>query len=218
MATPAKSTPASLNLEAIVQAYFSALADGNLERVPWANDVVLRAPLAVGPLEGRPAVEDYLRPFAGKLGEVRLLETFRSSTRDAITAEALVGPLHVVDKFVIRDGRIVEQQNFYDPRPMMDAPLAGGITTDERALLIERLDSSRERFRGVLAAIPDDLLRRAPSDGGWTALECAEHLVITEEVLLRIIRTDILGSAPNPALPLELQGRDGFVVAAIGDR
>lgn len=186
--------------------------------MPWASDVVLRAPLAASnPLSGRQQVEDYLRPLAGNLGEVRIREIFISASRDAMAVEAIVGPLHVLDKFVIRDGQIAEQQNFYDPRPVLDAPAPGGLTGDERALLIEKLAASRERVRELLHTISPDALNRRPADGGWTALESAEHLVLSEEVLLHMIR-DILSGTANPALPLDLQGRDGAIVAAMNDR
>jgi hypothetical protein len=101
---------------------------------------------------------------------------------------------------------------------VLDAPVPGGLTADERALLIERLEASRERVRELLNASSEDALKHSPADGGWTPLECAEHLVLSEEALMRMIRHDILSAAPNSALPLELQGRDGAVVAAMNDR
>ena len=218
-ATASSTKPDLAVFESIAQAYFSALKDGNLARVPWAPDVVLRAPLAAtNPLTGRAEVEDYLRPLAGNLGEVQMREIFISASRDAMAVEASVGPLHVLDKFVIRDGQIIEQQNFYDPRPVLDAPVPGGLTADERALLIEKLQSSRDRVRQFLKGRPQEELDRRPADGGWTALECAEHLVLSEEVLFRNVVDEILSGASNPALQLELQGRDGAIVAAMTDR
>ena len=204
--------------ESIARAYFTALQDGELARVPWAADVVLRAPLAArNPLTGRAEVEEYLRPLAGNLGEVQIREIFVSVTRDAMAVEANVGPLHVLDKFVIRDGQIVEQQNFYDPRPVLNAPTAGGLTVDERALLTERLEGSRERVRELLTGVSEEALHRRPADGSWTAMECAEHLVLTEEALMTTVR-GILGGEPNPTLQLGLQGRDGAIVAAMENR
>jgi hypothetical protein len=180
---------------------------------------VLRAPLAArNPLTGRAQVEDYLRPLAGNLGEVQIREIFISASRNAMAVEANVGPLHVLDKFVIRDGQIVEQQNFYDPRPILNAPAPGGLTVDERALLIERLEGSRERVRELLNELSREALDRRPLNGGWSALECAEHLVLSEETLMHMIRGQILNGAPNPSLQLELQGRDGAIVAAMNDR
>jgi hypothetical protein len=219
-ATPSTTIkPDRAVFESIAQAYFTALNDGNLARVPWSPDVVLRAPLAAqNPLTGREQVEDYLRPLAGNLGEVQIREIFISVSRNAMAVEANAGPLHVMDKFVIRDGQIVEQQNFYDPRPVLDAPAPGGLTADERALLIERLEGSRERVRELLNGISQEGINRRPADGTWTALECAEHLVLSEETLLHLVRGEILNGAPDPTLQLELQGRDGVIVAAMNDR
>jgi hypothetical protein len=205
--------------ESVAQAYFTALSDGNLRPVPWAPDVVLRAPLAErNPLTGRAQVEEYLQPLAGNLGDVQIREIFISTSRDAMAVEANVGPLHVLDKFVIKDGQIVEQQNFYDPRPVLNAPAPGGLTTEERALLCERLEGSRERLGELLNGLSDEQLKRRPLDGGWTALECAEHLVLSEELLTHIVRDQVLSGAPNPSLQLQLQGRDGAIVAAMNDR
>lgn len=219
-ATPSTTTKLDHAVfESIAQAYFTALSDGNLAHVPWSPDVVLRAPLAArNPLTGRAQVEDYLQPLAGNLGEVQIREIFISASRDAMAVEAILGPLHVLDKFVIRDGQIVQQQNFYDPRPFLDASAPGGLTVDERALLIERLEGSRERVRELLNGLSQEALDRRPVNGGWTALECAEHLVLSEETLMKMIRGEILSGAPNPSLQLELQGRDGAIVAAMNDR
>ncbi len=216
---PSTTNPDLALFEEIARAYFTALVDGNFAAVPWAPDVVLHAPLAPrSPLTGRTQVEDFLRPLAGNLGAVKILGIFLSPGKDAMVVEANAGPLHVMDKFVIKEGQIVEQQNFYDPRPILDAPTPGGLTAGERALLTERLEGSRERLRELLNGLSAEALHRRPAGGGWTALECAAHLVLSEEVLLRMVKEDILNRAPNPSLPLELQGRDGAVVAALSDR
>lgn len=203
--------------ESIAQAYFTALNDGNLARVPWASDVVFRAPLAPATLTGRTQVEDFLRPIAGNLGEVQVREIYISTSRNAMAVEAAAGPLHVMDKFLIRDGQIVEQQNFYDPRPVLDAPVPGGLTVDERALLTEKLEISRESLRALLTGTKAEALNRRPAGGGWTALECAEHLVVSEDLLSHMVH-EMLKTTPNVSLPLELQGRDGVVVSAMADR
>lgn len=205
--------------ESIAQAYFTALKDGNLARVPWSSEVVLRAPLAArNPLVGRAEVEDYLGPLAGNLGEVQIREIFISTSRDAMAVEATLGVLHVLDKFVIRDGQIVEQQNFYDPRPLLDAPAPGGLTVRERALLIERLEGSRERLRELLSGQSKQALDRRPAHGGWTAMESAEHLLLSEETLMHTVRSEIMSGAPDPSLQLDLQGRNEVILAAMNDR
>jgi hypothetical protein len=83
--------------------------------------------------------------------------------------------------------------------------------------LTQRLESSRDRVREMLTGTSDQVLGRRPADGGWTALECAEHLVLSEETLLNMVR-GMLREEQKSTLPLDLQGRDGAIVAAMADR
>jgi hypothetical protein len=69
----------------------------------------------------------------------------------------------------------------------------------------------------LLGSVSVEALTQRPYEGGWTALECAEHLVLAEQSLLRIIR-EMLDRPADAALSLRLQGRDGAVVTAMGDR
>jgi hypothetical protein len=218
MSTYATARPYQETFETIAKAYFGALADGNLNQVPYAEDVVMRAPLAAGVLNGKDAVLGYLGPLAGNLGEIQIREIFISATREAMAVEARVGPLHVLDKFVVRHGQIVEQQNFYDPRPILEATGAGELTADERSILLDRLAESRERIRHFLSNVPEASAGCKPVDGGWTILECAEHLVLTEHALLQMIQREVLSSSANPEFSVELQARDAAVLAAMGDR
>jgi hypothetical protein len=203
----------------IARRYLESLADGNFARVPWSEDVVLRTPLQSGrPFQGRCAVEAFFRPMVGKLGAIRLVETYINRNRDTVVAEAYLGPLHVLDRFVIRGGYIVEQQNVFDPRPMLETAPPGGISSDERMLVVGMLETSRDRMRAALERAPDVSWRRKPVGGGWSTAECAEHLVLSEEALLGLIRGQILSSPANPDLTAELRGKDGIVVRAMHDR
>jgi hypothetical protein len=115
-------------LRAAADAYFSALAQKNFEAIPYAETVVLRAPLAPGgvhqPLVGREALRTiWWPPLAPALGPVRVLDYY---TNDALTgicaaAEISVGDppvvLRVADRFAVNAaGQIVEQENHFDPR------------------------------------------------------------------------------------------------------
>jgi hypothetical protein len=204
---------------AIAQPYLDALTDGNFARVPWSSDVVLRTPLRRdGPLQGRSSVEAFFRPMVGQLGPIRLVETYLNHRQDTVVAEAQIGPLHVLDKFVIRSGQIVEQENVFDPRPALETSAPGGMSADERALLMEMLETSRDLLSAALSEEPDELWHRKPVDGGWSGAECAEHLVLTEEFLLGTVRNQVLGGPEDPAIAVELRGKDGVVVQAMQDR
>ena len=101
----------------------------------------------------------------------------------------------------------------------LEAPAAiGGMSHDERALLLELLEGSRDRLRSAIEAAAEDCWRKKPADGGWSAAECAEHLVLCEETLLGMIRGQILAGPANPEGAAAVRGKDGIVIQAIHNR
>jgi hypothetical protein len=119
----------------ITRSYFNALASDNpddLKHVPWADTVQVRAPLYPGGAEvefvGRPAMEAYLKPFLPVIGTVDvLLNTIEGEwicTKANIGLPDAANPasrIRVTDCFRIdlATGKIVEQENHYDPRPAL---------------------------------------------------------------------------------------------------
>lgn len=202
----------------IAAAYFDALATGDFASVPWSGDAVLYTPLLPEPLRGREAIESFFRPHAGTFGEIRLLDVYSGGNPETMVAEAEVGPLRVMDKFVLRGGWIVEQRNVFDPRPLLEAVPPGGLTKHERQWLVESLESGRELVREVTASVRDEDWTRAPAAGGWTPAQCLEHLVLTEQALLALVRDQMLAGTPDPALAQQLTGREVLVVNAMRDR
>jgi len=116
-------------LRQVAEAYFDALARKDFDLIPYASDVVLRAPLAPGgveqPLRGRDQLRAvWWQPLPGLLGEVKLGDVYISETTDAVIGEAelevLLDPpvrLRVADRFKVdEDGLITDQVNYFDPR------------------------------------------------------------------------------------------------------
>jgi hypothetical protein len=122
-------------LRAISEAYFAGLANRDLSAVPYADEVVLRSPLAPPglaipyerhPLEGKPAVLAWFAGLYPVLGATEIIEHYFNEDLSVIATRsdvAIASPpctLRVVDRFrVSPDGRIVEQENHYDPRPAL---------------------------------------------------------------------------------------------------
>jgi len=130
----------------ITRSYFNALASDNpddLKNVPWADDVKVRAPLYPGGAEvefmGRSAMENYLKPFLPVIGTVDvLLNTIEGEwicTKANIGLPDAANPasrIRVTDCFRIdpTTGKIVEQENHYDPRPALPrCTSCGGTAT-----------------------------------------------------------------------------------------
>ncbi len=118
-------------LRAAVEGYFDGLRDKDFDRIPFAEDVTLRAPLAPGgvnvPLRGRENLrQTWWAPLPGLLGEVRVADVYLNEALTAAVGEAEVEVrtdppvlLRVADRFTVNDdGKIVEQVNHFDPRDL----------------------------------------------------------------------------------------------------
>jgi hypothetical protein len=115
-------------LRGVAEAYFAALAQKDFTAIPYADTVVLRAPLAPGgvhhPLRGKEALRTiWWPPLMPALGAVKVLEHYLNEALTAIITEAeisLVTPpaiLRVADRFTVNaEGQIIEQENHFDPR------------------------------------------------------------------------------------------------------
>lgn len=115
-------------LRAASEAFFDALNRKEFERIPYDENVIFRAPIAPGgrhfPLMGREAVRTiWWPPLEPILWEVRVIAHYYNDDLTAIVTEADIhtrnprASLRVADRFVVNPaGRIVEQENHFDPR------------------------------------------------------------------------------------------------------
>ena len=129
---PANENERRERLKAISEVYFAGLAQKDMSAVPWAEDVVVRSPLAPEGLEtpmvGAPAVHEWFESLFPVLGEIRVIEHYYNEDLTAVATRSDVGitdpqcTLRVVDRFhVNNEGKITEQENHYDPRQAIPA-------------------------------------------------------------------------------------------------
>jgi hypothetical protein len=112
-------------------AFFEALARKDFASVPWADSVVLRAPLVSGgadvPLIVRDAVRTFFNALGPNLGEVRIVGHFVNEDLTAIITKAEVGVLQpacvlrVADLFEVdAEGQITARKT---PRSPAGSPM-----------------------------------------------------------------------------------------------
>jgi DinB family protein/SnoaL-like protein len=211
----------------VADAYFDGLARKNMSQVPWHPDVLFRGPLAPGapePLRGSATVRSWFEGLYPALGAVDVIEHYVGEGERSIATRADVhitqppSVLRVVDRFIVDDaGFIVEQENHYDPRPALEPP-PGVITAQERDLLLDLLVSSQQALIAAVVRLTPDQWTFSPADNRWSIAQCAEHLAMSEEALLGMVRGQILESPAAPEKMAMARGRDGIVVAAMRDR
>jgi hypothetical protein len=117
-------------LRSAADAYFAGLVRREFDAIPYADDVVLRAPLAPGgaanPLSGRETLRTvWWQPLVPALenATVNVIDYYVNADASAICVAAEItlpvanATLRVADRFrVDADGRITEQENHFDPR------------------------------------------------------------------------------------------------------
>lgn len=82
---------------------------------------------------------------------------------------------------------------------------------EETEVLIARLKQGRERYLRSLQGVTDLQMAWRSSAGKWTILECAEHVTVAEEQMLRMWEKLAAPGSTN-------RGKDQAIVTAIYDR
>jgi len=80
--------------------------------------------------------------------------------------------------------------------------------TDEKQQLLARLRSSRDCYLAVLASVSEEASSIKPGDGRWSALECAEHVAVAEQLMFQNVekRRRPTDAAPNYEKDAVIQG------------
>jgi hypothetical protein len=65
----------------------------------------------------------------------------------------------------------------------MDAQRTSAAKPEQIGLLCDQLKRSCDRFLSVLTDVPEALHDMRESDGGWSILDCAEHVCLAEELM-----------------------------------
>lgn len=116
-------------LHEIARTYvLKGLGEKNFDAIPYADNVIFRAPICPGgsanPIRGKENLRvQWWAPLPSLLGDVKLIDSFVNDDNTAVTAELhcnILNPsctLRIIDRFIINEeGKIIEQENFFDPR------------------------------------------------------------------------------------------------------
>lgn len=123
------STKRQTLLHKIVRQYVEeGLAQGNFDKIPYRDDVELRAPICPGgsavPLRKKDQLREvWWTPLPDLVERCEVVDSYVNEARTAATVEFYCylsdqkTKLRIVDRFKIdENGNITEQENFFDPR------------------------------------------------------------------------------------------------------
>ena len=95
--------------------------------------------------------------------------------------------------------------------------LAEPLTQGERDRALSELYATRKQFLDSVAGLTGAQWTFKPPDGGWSIAECAEHIALSEDLLLDTI-PKLLKSPADPQKRAQAQGKDEKVMKAMVDR
>jgi hypothetical protein len=89
---------------------------------------------------------------------------------------------------------------------------------NERQLVIDRLNSSRERLGNLTASLTAEQWRFSPGEGRWSIGECVEHVTRVEKRVFGLVEQK-LAENPEPAKATpEQKAKDDEVARLVADR
>jgi hypothetical protein len=95
--------------------------------------------------------------------------------------------------------------------------LAAALTQSERDRALSELYASRKQFLDSIAALTEAQWNFKPAPNVWSIAECAEHIAVSEDLLLDSL-PKLLKSPAEPQKRAEVKGKDEFLLKAMTDR
>lgn len=83
----------------------------------------------------------------------------------------------------------------------------------DRAQMLQLLSESRDNLVGATAGVSDDQARIRPAPDRWSVLDCAEHVAIVENFLLKVLTTKL-----SPCAPSEDRSREALFLRSVANR
>ncbi|MGO9095853.1 MAG: DinB family protein [Bryobacteraceae bacterium] len=87
------------------------------------------------------------------------------------------------------------------------------METRDRTEILDALRRGQQAFLAALEGLPEDLAASSPGPGRWSALECAEHVAVSEDFLF----SQLIEARPA-GVPVVNHQREAAILARGADR
>lgn len=87
----------------------------------------------------------------------------------------------------------------------------------QRTLVLEHLDSSRNRLLGAISGLVEEQRIYRPAEDRWSVADCVEHITVVERFILGSIER-VLSKPPQPERRAEVAGKDQVILAKVPAR
>ncbi len=103
------------------------------------------------------------------------------------------------------------------PQAAMQAP-STTLTPQERDAAIKQFETTRDNFLKSIAGLSEKQWTFKPAADRWSVAEVAEHITVSEQVLLGLVQTKVMQSPAAPDKREQVAGKDEMILQKVPDR
>ena len=107
-------------------------------------------------------------------------------------------------------------------KPAADKPptasSAPALSTEERTAAIDEMEKSRKAFLAAIDGLSDAQYRFKPAPDRWSVAEVAEHIAVSEESLLGMVKERVLKTPATPELLAQVNRDNNLLLSRVQDR
>jgi uncharacterized damage-inducible protein DinB len=92
------------------------------------------------------------------------------------------------------------------------------LTSQERAAALKQFETTRDNFLKSIAGLSQKQWAFKPASDRWSVAEVAEHITVSEQVLLGLVQTQLMQSPADPARRDQVKGKDELIAQRVPDR
>ena len=92
------------------------------------------------------------------------------------------------------------------------------ITQAERDFAVRNLQASRKKFLDSIAGLSEAQWKFKPAPDRWSVAECAEHIALSELLIMQLVTEKILKSEPVPRQTPASREADEALIGKVRDR
>jgi len=92
------------------------------------------------------------------------------------------------------------------------------LTPEEREFALKQYETTRDNFLKSISGLSQKQWTFKPAPDRWSVAEVAEHITVSESMIMGLIQKQIMTSPADPAKRAEVKGKDQLILEKMPDR
>jgi hypothetical protein len=92
------------------------------------------------------------------------------------------------------------------------------LTPEEREFALKQFETTRDNFLKSISGLSQKQWTFKPAPDRWSVAEVAEHITVSESMLMGLVQKQIMTSPADPAKRAEVKGKDQLILEKMPDR